>query len=119
MKISDYKGADGIELLADILEPAVEIIGDKRVKEAVSGGASRLDIVKALLKDHSQSILAILARINGVSPEEYNPNIFELSKATLELVNDKEIIDFFTLQAQMQGEQSFGDATENIKGKGK
>lgn len=115
MKISDYKGEDGIKLLAEILDPATEIIADPKIKEAASGNVSRLEIAKMLLKEHSKSIVAILATLAGETPETYSRNIFEMTRDLLEIINDKEIVDFFTLQAQTTGVTSFGSALANTE----
>ena len=117
MKLSDYKGEDGIYLLADILEPATEIVSDAKIKEAVSAKASRLYIAKLLMKDHAKSIIEIFAAIEGEDPKTYKPNIIELTKNLLDLLNDEDMLDFFTSQAQMTGITSSGSATENIEGK--
>lgn len=116
MKISDYKGEDGIRLLADILDPATEIISDPKIKEAANSNVNRLSIAKMLMKDHARSIVAILSTLAGETPETYKKNIFEMTRDLLELINDKEIVDFFTSQAQMMGETSSGSVSESTKG---
>ena len=113
--LSDFKKEKGIELWADILEPSVEILGDEELKKAVGDNASRLEIIKLILKKHSKAILEIMARLNGEDPETYNPNVFELPSMLIGIMNDKEFIDFFQSQAQLMGVKSFGSATENTE----
>lgn len=112
MKLSDYKGEDALDLIADILEPSMEIIGDPEIKEtARSKDKNLMQIVKIILKKHKKSILEIMARIDGEDPDEYNPTFFELPKKILELLNDESLIDLFTSQGQKEVVPLSGSAT--------
>ena len=44
MKISDVKNEEALDLLADILEPASEIIADEEVKKAYKNKGNKLTL---------------------------------------------------------------------------
>lgn len=116
MKLSDYKGEDAIELLADILEPAMEIIGDESIKKAADSKMSRGALVKMVLKNHKKAILEIMARIDGEDPATYNPGVLTLPARLLELFNDEEFMQLFTSQDQKSNDRSSGPVTEVTRG---
>lgn len=105
MKLSEFKGEEALDLLADIIEPAAEIMSDPKVKDLIRT-KNKAAIVKALIKDHKKSIIEILAATDGVPVEEYNMNILTLPVKILEILNDKELVDFFTSQASMEDQIS-------------
>lgn len=105
MKLSEVKGEAALDLLADIIEPATDIMSDPKVKELVAA-KNKAAIVKLLIKDHKKSIIEILAATEGVPVKEYNMNILTLPVKILEILNDKELVDFFTSQASMEDQIS-------------
>ena len=136
MKLSEIKGEAALDLLADILDPAVEIMTDPNIRalseEPAEAGEEltveelferskekKLAIAKALLKDHKGAIIKILARLEGVPVEEYQPNIFALPMLVLDLLNDEDLMLFFESQEPKTAETSSIAPTENTKAKEK
>lgn len=118
-KLSEYKDEAALDLLADILEPAAEIMGDPEMKEAFQNG-NRMKMAKAVIKAHKKAVLEILAVMEGVPVEEYHCNVFTLPMRVIEVLNDDALISVFTSQAQeMMQSVSSGSATENTKGEDK
>lgn len=119
MKLTDFKNEDAIELLADILEPTALILGDpdtrKAVQDVQNKKIKKVKAVSKVIKNHKKEILEILARLDGKEPEEYECNVLVLPQKVLEILNDKELVDFFTSQAQMMESESFGLHTENTE----
>lgn len=113
-KLSEVKNEDALDLLADIIEPAAEIMADKKVQELVKA-KNKGAIIKALIKDHKKSIIEILATLDGVPVEEYEVNLFTLPMKLLEILNDKELVNFFTLQATMEEQTSSIEPLVNTK----
>ena len=99
MKISEYKNEEALDLLADIIEPAGEILSDESIKKAYNGKID-LKLVSAIVKAHKKEVLKILARLDNTPVSEYECNIFTLPFKLLEILSDKELINFFNLQAQ-------------------
>ena len=120
MRLSDYKGEEALDVLADIIEPVTLILGDKEIQELAKGkNVPPIKFVKPMLKNHKKEILEILARLENEPIEEYKEkvNILTLPTAILELINDPEIQNLFHSQGQTQVTSlaSSGSATENTE----
>lgn len=115
MKLSEIKGEHALDVLADIIDPVVEIVGDEEISEAIKAGKPKLLIAKLVLKGHKKSIITILALLNEKDPKTYEPSLLELPKMVLELLNDEELAKLFQSQGQMMDSAYFGSATENSK----
>lgn len=110
MKLSEIKGEQAIELLADLIEPASEIMADKEVAALYRSGQS-IKAVSYVLKKHKRSCLAILALTEGKNPATYQPNVLSLPMKLLEIFNDPELMSLFSSQSQKNEETSSGSAT--------
>ena len=98
MKISDYKGDAAYQLLIDIIEPCTEIMADADVAAAFKGGKAGMPLVKVILKNHKDAVIAILAAVKGVTPEAYMAecNVLTIPFDCLKLINDKELMSTFS-----------------------
>lgn len=114
MKLSEYKNEDALELLGDILEPLSDIMNDEDFKILIKTEKNKMKVVQYLLQKKGKSIIQILARLDGVPVEQYNKNIVQMANDLLDIVNDKELTDFFDLQSQSLIIPS-GSATENTE----
>lgn len=117
MKISDFKNEEALDILADIIEPAAEIFKDKDLVEMITSGSVKMELVKHIIKNHKKSIIEIMAVLEGIPVDEYQCNVFTLPIKLLEILNDDELIKFFTSQGQMKS--SSGSAMEIIDKKAK
>ena len=100
MRLSDIKGEQALDTLADILEPASEILADEQVKEISKSGQPKLKLAAYIIKNHKKSVIEILARLDGCEPEEYSFSLLSLPKKVMDLLTDPELKDLFTSQAQ-------------------
>lgn len=117
MKLTDYQNEDALEVLANIIEPVTEILQDKKIARVFSGKKfNTLEVVKVLLKDHKKSVVEIMAALNNVPYEEYKFNIITGTQQLVELLNDKELIDFFQSQEKMMEPASSGSVMANTEG---
>lgn len=105
MKLSEIKGEAALDLLADIIEPATEIMSDPKIKDLVKV-ENKGAIIKLLIKSHKKSIIEILAAIDGVPVDKYDVNVLTLPVKILEILNDQELMDFFTSQVSMEDQTS-------------
>lgn len=111
MKLSDVKGDRTLDVIADLIEPISNIAQDKDVSEmfkrqAVPEGMEAREFFAArmckgmpvLLKGHKDDIIAILATIEGMSPDEYaaSLNLAKIIKDFMELVTDEAFIGFLS-----------------------
>lgn len=130
MKLSDVKGERVMDVIADIIEPIVNIGEDKtaselfkrkRVPKGMSARQFMMRRIKesvpVLLRAHKGDVLAILAAIGGTSVEEYSKELtlVSLLKDCTELLTD----DVFTaLFISAETEKPSGSAMVNTEERG-
>lgn len=129
MKLSDFKGEEALDVLADIIEPLSSILGDEEMREVAKDGAEKgkkvppIVYIKIALKKHKKEVIEVLARLENKPVQEYKKevNLMTLPMALLSLVNDPEIQNLFTLQGQTEITQlaSSGPAMENTEANAK
>ena len=110
--ISDLKGEAALEALADMIEPASEIMADVQFIKCIKDD-NRIKAVQLALRNHKKALIAIMAALDGKKPEEYEVNIMTLPLKLIELFNDPEVVGLFSSQGQTAN--SSGSATENIE----
>lgn len=114
MKLSDYKDEAALNLLADLIEPASEILSDAEVREAAADG-NRLRAVALAIKNHKKTVMAVLAALDGVPVAEYHCNILTLPAKLIELFDDPDIAQLFTFAGQTADETPSGSPMENTE----
>ena len=115
-KIPEYRDEEALDLLADIMEPAMVIFADPDVRKAFET-EHIIKAARVAIKAHKRQIMEILARLEGVPVEEFHCNVLTLPARLVELLNNQELIGFFTDQAQSQNSSvTSGSATENTGG---
>jgi ribonuclease D len=127
MRLSDYKGEEALDVLADIIEPLTFIIADDDIQKLIEESQNKdkkvpmIKYVTPAIKNHKPEIIQILARLQNQSVEEYKESLslVTLPMQVLEFINDPEIQKFFTSQSQSLGtpSASSGSATENTEAK--
>lgn len=106
-----------LDLFADLLEPAAEIIGDKDVAAALKGGGKPAAAARLAIKAHKGAVVEVLARLDGKNPAEYEvPGPVGLAAKLLQLLNDPELQNLFISQHQESDAASFGAATASTEG---
>ena len=112
-KLSEIKGEDALDVLADVLEPVSVIAQDEEFVKAVRDKKfSKIEMVRYLLKNHKAEILKTMAIIDGKDVENYSPSIIELPVMLLDLLNDPDLLSLFTSQDTVT---SSGSVTENTE----
>ena len=103
---ADYMEEESVDLVADIIEPAARILGDKKVIESFQKKPMLL-IAKDLLKAHKKDVLEIVHRID---PEPVNGVnlITQLLVLLNEVAKDEALMDFFKSQGQKMEKGSSG-----------
>lgn len=111
MKLSDIKGDRVLDVIADIIDPIANMVQDKDVAamfehKAVPDGMDARDFfakrmckgLPVLLKSHKADIIAIMAAIEGVTPEQYAESLDfpKLFTDVMELVTDNAFLDFLS-----------------------
>ena len=93
-KLSEIKGEEALDVLAEIIEPAAEIFTDENVKKALKS-ESRIKAAKIILKDHKKAILALMATLEETPVEEYKPTLLALPALIIGVLNDPELQSLF------------------------
>lgn len=106
MKLSDIKGERALDVLADLIDPVAEILGDKEISAALQTGKAPAKAIKLALKNHKRAVLDMMAAIDGENPETYQPSLFVLPKRLLDLLNDPEVQQLFASQEMTSDEIS-------------
>ena len=92
MKLSEIKGDDAIDIVAEMIDPVTEILADEEIVSAYRSGKPDLLLIKMVLKNHKKAIKTILALLNGENPETYEPNILVLPFMIKDLISDEEFM---------------------------
>ena len=116
MKAFEFENEQALDILADILEPASSIIGDKKIKKAFRDKSfTKIQTAQTILKNKPKEIIRILAILDGENPEDYHVNFLTLPVKLLELLNTPEFINLFSTQGRKSGGETSGSATENTE----
>lgn len=130
MKLSDIKGDRVFDVIADIIDPIANMVQDKDVaamfkREAVPDGMEARDFfakrmckgLPVLLKSHKADIIAIMAAIEGVTPEQYAESLDfpKLFTDTMELVTDNAFLDFLSSSETGKGADAPGSASGSFE----
>lgn len=110
-KLSDIKGEDALDILADLIEPAAQFAMDDQFVKLVQGD-NNLAAVKYAIKSHKKEVLAIMAILEGEDPKNYTPPLLRLPVMLLELLNDPELISLFQLQGTVTSSGPAMESTE-------
>ena len=114
MKLSEYQGEAALDILADLIEPAGEIMSDKEIGEVFK--KNRFKAIGLAIRNHKKAVMQILATMDGVPVDEYKCNVLTLPVKILELLNDPELVQLFAYQGQTGDAESSGSASENTEG---
>lgn len=115
MKLSELKGEEALEVLAEIVKPAAEICADKELVELLRKGGKKISAIQRLLRVHKKPVLEILAALERVPAEEYEVNILTLPVRLLEILNDNELMALFRSQGQKEAATTSGSVSENTE----
>ena len=126
MKLSDIRGDRVLDVIADIIDPIANMVQDKDVaamfeRKAVPEGMEARDFfaermckgMPVLLKGHKADIIAIMAAIDGVTPEQYAESLDfpKLFTDVMELVTDNAFLDFLSSPETKKGADAPGAAS--------
>jgi len=116
-RLSDYKGEEAFEVLADIMEPLAVILADEEILPLARSKAPAIKYVKPILKNHKEELMSVLARLDGTPIEEYKEsvNLITLPAQIMTFINDPQVRSLFTLQNQRTESSSSGPALEGTK----
>lgn len=112
MRLSELKGADALNVLADLIEPVGEIMTDKEILVQLKRGGNKFAGISLALRNHPDAVISILATLEGQTAEAYTETLTvgSLPLKLLELLNDPTVVQLFFSQGQMGAATSSGSA---------
>lgn len=114
-KLSDYKDEDAIELWGDMLEPMMQILGDKQVADALKTGKPPLIIAKTIIKSHKDEAKEIMLMIDDTPIDGVN-FVARLVSVVMDFVKNESLKDFFKSAGQGKTDaESIGSVMENTE----
>lgn len=130
MKLSDIKGDRVFDVIADIIDPIENMVQDKDVaamfeRKAVPDDMEARDFfakrmckgLHVLLKSHKADIIAIMAAIEGVTPEQYAASLDfpKLFTDVMELVTDDAFLNFLSSSETEKDATASGSASGSFE----
>lgn len=117
--LSDIKGDAALELIADLMEPVTEIMGDPDVKAAYKGTAKNpgtpAKAISVAIRNHKKAVTTILALMDEEDPATYAPSAMVIPVRLMQLLNDPDMQSLFTLPNQSSESITSGSASGNSK----
>lgn len=114
MKLTDFKGNEAVEVLADVMEPVSVIVSDKEFQTLIkTKGTPIMKVVSYILKNFSNEVLDMYEPLTKEKREEATPT--KLIQLILDISNDPELSSLFTSQGQQEALTPSGSATENTE----
>lgn len=111
MRLSDIKGEETFEVLADLVEPIISIAQDDAAarmfqREKCPKGMTPRDFalekikvgLPTLLRGHKDDLIVIIATLKRIPPEQYASEVglASLAKDVLELASDEDFLGFLS-----------------------
>ena len=116
IKLSEIRGENAVDVIADILDPVATMLADKEVEKAIKSNLPVIVKAQVILKRQKKAILEFLAILNQTPPEEFKPSLLELPIMLMSVIQDIESNPELQLLFQSQGQTitgvSFGTAME-------
>lgn len=132
MKLSEIKGERIFDVIADCIEPMARISSDPETqkmlkRESAPEGTDKTAFtmkrlqegLPALLRNHKEDIIEILAAVDGVTPTEYEKglNLSKFLSDATDLISDKDFMALFLSVQPRTGKTSSGSAKQATSGK--
>ena len=114
-KLSDYEGEEAVELWADLLDPFIEIVGDKKIAGMLRAKKPPVVVAREIIKEYKAQVEQILLRIDPTPLNGLNI-LIRLVAVLSEIGKDPTIQSFFVSAPEEKKEEtSSGSVTENTE----
>lgn len=108
MKLKDFSGAKGIEVVGKLLIPITKILGNPENGREIANGNLLVQIA-AFFRNNPSDVLEILAIMDDKDPKDYEITAQDALAKLLAWFDDPELLGLFGLQSQTA--TSSGSAT--------
>ena len=92
-KLSEIKGEEALDVIAEILVPITAIANDDEVKEGSETNVATC--ISIMLKKYKAEVMHILAVVDGKKVEDLDFDILELTGSLVELLNEPAVQSLF------------------------
>lgn len=115
-KLTDYQGAEAIELWANLLEPFSTILAHPEAQKALRDeNRTPLSIAQAMLRVSPEAVVQIMQTIDDTPVDGVNA-VVRILDVLLEIMNNKDFSAFFGFAVTGETESaSSGSATANTE----
>lgn len=120
-KLSEFKDDEAMDVLAEIIDPMVNMMKNKDFVLAIRGDRekkirpNRVEAIKIAITKNRSDVVKVMAVLNETPVEEFHYNLLTLPQMMVEMFNDKELMDFFGYRSEKDSETPFGSVTENTE----
>lgn len=99
MKLTDFKGEKGIEVVGKLMIPMMNILGNpENTKPSVAQNI--ITQISAFFRNNPKDVLEVLAILDDKPVEGYNINAQEALAKLLSWFDDPELLGLFGLQSE-------------------
>lgn len=116
-KLSEYKDDESLDLLAELLEPCVELFSDKTLVEKIRK-SEKISAIKYAIKSHKKEVVEVMALLNETPVKDFHYNLFTLPVMMLDVLNDEELMDFFLSVVKKDSPDTSGKGMETTEEEG-
>ena len=113
-KLSEYQDEEALDLLAEIIDPTVNIFGDEKVNYYIQNKVY-LKAFQEAFRNHKEDLILMMSILEGVPREEYHFTLKTLPLLFIQVVSDPDLRAFFELQSMTSSAGSSGSAMENTE----
>lgn len=92
-KLSEIKGEEALDVIAEILVPITAIANDDEVKEGFETNVAKC--ISIMLKKYKAEVMHILAVVDGKKVEDLDFDILELTGSLVDLLNEPAVQSLF------------------------
>lgn len=92
-KLSEIKGEEALDVIAEILVPITAIANDDEVKDGFETNVAKC--ISIMLKKYKAEVMHILAVVDGKKDEDLDFDILELTGSLVELLNEPAVQSLF------------------------
>ncbi len=108
MKLTDFKGEKGIEVVGKLILPIMNIVGNPK-NQVAKAQENVFTVLSAFFTNNPKDVLEMLAIMDDTPVEDYKINAQEALIKLVSWFDDPELLGLFGLQSQP--ETSSGSAT--------
>lgn len=99
MRLRDFKGTKGIEVVGRLLVPITQILGNPENKQDIAS-ENPIVQVSAFFRNNPEEVLEVLAIMDDKDPKTYNITAQDALAKLLSWFDDPELLGLFGLQGQ-------------------